>query len=154
MANIKLGSQAGWSKNYAQNLDSDYQLTPGDSGKVFFVDATSTVTVNLPKLSADIAGWNCRMILDVEGSSVVKVVAYGLPAAGGTSATAADAESVTYHEHARDGSNSGTVTNVDGYQFTTSATLGHSVNVFTNGTRWFVDTFQGAHAHGAGVDSD
>ena len=38
MANVKLGSQAGWKFNYAENLDSDRQLTPGDSGKLFFAD--------------------------------------------------------------------------------------------------------------------
>ena len=151
MANIKLGSQAGWSDNYAQNLDSDYQLTPGDSGKLFFADATNAVVVNLPKLSADISGWNCQIILDVEGSSTISVVAHGLPAAGGTTG---DAETVRYTEYARNGSASGAQSNTDGFVIETSAVLGHKVSIFTNGSQWFCQGFLGANSEGANIDTD
>ena len=151
MANVKLGSQAGWSDNYAQNLDSDYQLTPGDSGKVFFLDATNTVVVNLPKLSADIAGWNCKMILDVAGSSAISVVAHGLPAAGGTTG---DAETVFYQEYCRDGNATGQQSSVDGFILQTNAQLGHRVEIFCSGTNWFCTSYQGAANQAGNIDTD
>ena len=151
MANVKLGSQAGWSDNYAQNLDSNYQLTPGDSGKVFFLDATNTVVVNLPKLSADIAGWNCKMILDVAGSSAISVVAHGLPAAGGTTG---DAETVRYSEYCRDGNTTGATSTCDGFIINTNAVIGHRVEIFCSGTKWFCTSYQGVASQAGNIDTD
>tara|TARA_R100000808_G_scaffold22091_1_gene47933 strand:+ start:487 stop:939 length:453 start_codon:yes stop_codon:yes gene_type:complete len=150
MANVKLGSNAKWN-SYAQNLDSDYQMLVGDAGKTFFADQTNAVKVNLPELSSVSAGWGCTIILDVEGSATVSVVAYGLPLAGGTTG---DAESVTYREYPRDGSGGGNATNCDGFDINTNAVIGHRVDIITNGTRWFASSFQGAGNHGANIDTD
>ena len=57
MANAKLGSHPSYGYSFVQTLDTAVELGRGDSGKVFMVDQSSAFTVNLPKMSADIAGW-------------------------------------------------------------------------------------------------
>ena len=143
MANVKLGSQAGWDFNYAENLDSTRQLLPGDSGKVFFVDNTSAFTVNLPQLSSVQPGWCCKMIIDVNGATDVSVVGYGQVAAGGSDG---DADSVCLHTYSRDGNATTSDVNADGFYFDADTIVGDSVIITTNGSLWFVEGFHGADA--------
>ena len=83
MANAKVGSQASWGGNYVETITTTKQLERGDSGKVFMMDNSSAFDVNLPQLSSKIAGWNCKMIVQVDGSAAISVLGYGLPTAGG-----------------------------------------------------------------------
>ena len=143
MANVKLGSQAGWKFNYAENLDSDRQLTPGDSDKLFFADKSSAVLVNLPQLSDVEAGWSCKIIVDVDGSGDISVVGYGQPAAGGSDG---DANKVCIATYARDGNASTYDADADGVTIEAAGVIGDSVNITTNGSLWFAEGFSSAAA--------
>ena len=157
MANAKIGSNAGWSGNYAESLDSDRILTPSDSGKIFFLDASATFLISLPKLSSKIAGWHADFMITTAGSGTVSILAYGLPVAGGTVATYADsdAETVTYNEwSAGDGAAGDRKTGDDGVAFSTSCLTGDYMTIRTTGSEWFVSAFVDVIAGGVGIDAD
>ena len=143
MANAKLGSHAGWSLNYVENLDSDRQLQVGDSGKLFMIDNTSAFTVNLPELSSVEPGWTCKMIVHVNGGTDVAVVGYGQPAAGGSTG---DANSVCIHTYTRDGNAGTSDVDADGFIIEAATSFGDSVTITTNGSLWFAEGFSNAAA--------
>jgi len=151
MANTKLGNHPSWAGQSVEKLDSTKQLGRSDSGKVFMLDNTSAFTINLPKLSASIAGWNCKMIVQVDGGADISVVAYGLPAAGGTTE---DAETVRYLEHSFVGGETGTVAgSKDGFTIAAATTVSDQFEIFTDGTTWYVTAFMHQVGHGAAIDS-
>jgi len=92
MANTRIGSAlpfAGTGANYIETIDTDgKQLGTADSGKTFFCaqNATADVTINLPKLSKTIAGWNAKFILSTASLNDFQIMPYGSVTAGGTSA--------------------------------------------------------------------
>ena len=143
MANVKLGSQAGWKFNYAENLDSDRQLTPGDSGKLFFADGTSAFTVNLPQLSDVEAGWTCKIIVDTVNEDI-SVVGYGQPAAGGSDG---DANKVCIATYCRDGNATTYDADADGFTIEAAGSVGDFVIITTNGSLWFAEGYANAAAH-------
>ena len=59
----KLGSSAGWSGNFCEDLTETKSLAPSDSGKVFFLNATTEFTTTLPSVADAGAGWNCKFIV-------------------------------------------------------------------------------------------
>tara|TARA_R100000664_G_C2710659_1_gene107616 strand:- start:54 stop:551 length:498 start_codon:yes stop_codon:yes gene_type:complete len=165
MANSKLGSYSTYKSKYVMNIDSARQLTPGDSGKLFFLDGTSaSYIIHLPKLSTKIIGWNCKMILDVAipSSETIKIMAYGLPSAGGTSPTYADAESIRYTEYARNGGVGGTYNHADGIQLNDSSVIGNSLIIHCGGTHigsglpaaWYIEHKCATGSDAGNVDTD
>lgn len=154
MANTKLGNHPSWSGQTVEKLDSTKQLGRSDSGKVFMIDNSGAFTINLPKISTAIAGWNCRMINLAEGGAAVSVVAHGLSALGGTSD---DAETVYYTERGYKGGESpegAFIATTDGFTIGTAAIQGDEWNIFTDGTTWYIDAFMHEIAHGAHIDAD
>tara|TARA_Y100001938_G_scaffold151156_1_gene246638 strand:+ start:680 stop:1150 length:471 start_codon:yes stop_codon:yes gene_type:complete len=156
MANAKLGSRASYGNTFVQKLDTSAELTPGDSGKIFMCEqnASAAVTINLPKLSHS-AGWNARFILSSASSNVFNIVAWGLPAAGGTgdSGVTNDGESVNYHEVSGGSDASVIQYNLDGAVFETSAVIGDSIYIICDGTTWWFDVRSIDAAHVSGIDS-
>jgi len=59
----KLGSSSSWSGNYCEDLTATKQLSPSDSGKVLFLNATTEFTTTLPSVADAGAGWNCKFIV-------------------------------------------------------------------------------------------
>jgi len=150
MANVKIGSQASWNGDYVENLDGAKQLAPGDSGKIFMVDQTAAFTVNLPKIGTDIAGWSAKFILKTAAANAVHIMAYGLTNAGGT---AGDAETVILKEMATTDAGAATATSQDGVLLASGATVGDSIDVFTDGTSWYCTSFVADAAHSDDVDA-
>jgi hypothetical protein len=149
----KVGASAGWTGNYVETITTTKQLTRGDSGKVFMVDNTSAFTINLPDLSSKLAGWTCKMIVQVNGAQDVSVLAYGLPAAGGTTAVSDDAEQVMYREHAI--SEAGTMAQgKDGFTIEGASSIGDYWEIFSDGTTWFVNAFVMDADHSGTIDTD
>ena len=66
----KLGSRAGWSGNYCHDLTEATSLTPGDSGKVFFLNSTAEFEVTLPSVADAGAGFNVKFIVKSAPSGV------------------------------------------------------------------------------------
>ena len=150
MANAKIGSQASWNQNYVETITTTKQLERGDSGKVFMLDNTSAFTINLPKLSSEIAGWNCKMIVQVDGSADISVVGYGLPAAGGTTN---DSDSLWYRELSL-ADEVGTTTNAqDGFTIDADSVKNDSFEIFSDGTSWYVTAIVHEVAHSTPIDS-
>ena len=61
MANVKINSIPSNKLQVVESITEAKQLERKDSGKVFVFDQDA-FDVYLPKLSTDIAGWNCTMI--------------------------------------------------------------------------------------------
>ena len=70
----KLGSSSGWSSNFCEDLTATKQLSPSDSGKVLFLNATTEFTTTLPSAADAGAGWNCKFIVKAAPSGAAYVV--------------------------------------------------------------------------------
>jgi len=70
----KLGSRAGWSGNYCHDLTETTSLTPGDSGKVFFLNSATEFTTTLPSVADAGAGFNVKFIVKAAPSSANYVI--------------------------------------------------------------------------------
>ena len=154
MANVKTGSQASWNGDYVENLDGAKSLAPGDSGKVFMVDQGSAFTVNLPKLSTNIAGWHAKFIVKTADSNAVHIMAWGLTSAGGTgdSGSTNDGDTVILKEMATTDAGAATATSQDGVILASGATVGDSMEVFTDGSSWYATSFVADAAHSDDID--
>ena len=154
MANVKIGSQASWNGDFVENLDGAKSLVPGDSGKVFMVDQSSAFTVNLPKLSTNIAGWNAKFIVKTADSNDVHIMAWGLTSAGGTgdSGSTNDGDTVILKEMATTDAGAATATSQDGVILASGATVGDSIEVFTDGSSWYATSFVADAAHSDDID--
>jgi len=129
----KLGSKAGWSGNYCHKLTAAVSLSPGDSGKVFFLDTATGYTVTLPSIADAEAGFNCKFIVKTAPSSGTYVI---------TEKTSADTNVVITNginelevDTSDDGpSNTGhtTITFADGV-----AIAGDYVELLCDGTNWY-----------------
>ena len=150
MANAKIGAQASWNQNYVETISAKKQLTLGDSGKVFMVDNTTAHTINLPKLAAKMAGWNCKFIVQVDGSAIVSIMANGLTSAGGTTA---DAESVIFREIPMADEAGAVTTSQDGFTITAASIIGDTFDIFSDGTSWFITAIVHEIAHSDDVDA-
>ena len=150
MANAKIGAQASWNQNYVETVTEKKQLVLGDSGKVFMVDNTSAFTINLPELASKMAGWNCKFIVQVDGSAVVSIMANGLTSAGGTTA---DAESVIFREVPMADEAGAVTTSQDGFTIAAASIIGDTFDVFSDGTSWFVTAIVHEIAHSDDVDA-
>jgi len=156
MANVKIGSYASWNSNFIESLSTTKQLTRGDSGKIFMVDQSSVAfTVNLPKVSSDMCGWNCKFYLRAAGSGVVSVVGFGSVAAGGS--TLDDHDLMVMQIIAGDSNDSDSytaaATGQDGFTFINGAAIGDTVSIFTDGTTWYAEAITAQNAHVGVIDS-
>ena len=57
MARAKLGASHSWNENYVESVDAAFTLTHGDSGRVFIINGSFSLT--LPALKA---GFSFKMI--------------------------------------------------------------------------------------------
>ena len=153
MANAKIGSQTSWNQNYVETITTTRQLTRGDSGKVFMVDNTAAFDTNLPDLSSEIAGWNCKMIVQVDGAAAVSVLAYGLPTAGGSVAVSDDAEQVHYREISLVTNVGNVAATADGFSIGADSIIGDYFDILTDGTTWFVNGNVHEIDHAGAIDS-
>lgn len=132
MANARIGSQAGWSFNCVETISENKVLTPGDSGKVFMIDKTASISdITLPAMSTKIAGWNCKFIMNVIGSSKTANV----------KAHADDQDTIHIREvlAVSDEASTGGA-DKDYFTFSASSVKGDQAEVMTDGTSWFVIT--------------
>ena len=80
----KIGSHPSYGYSFVEQISSASSLGSGDSGKLFMVDQSSAFTINLPKLSSSIAGWQAKFVIQTADSNDVHIMAYGLTSSGGT----------------------------------------------------------------------
>tara|TARA_R100000008_G_C3584093_1_gene170781 strand:- start:2016 stop:2480 length:465 start_codon:yes stop_codon:yes gene_type:complete len=154
MANTKLGNTPSWSGQTVEKLDSTKQLEPGDSGKIFMIDlSVAAFDVNLPQLSSNIAGWNCKFMTQTSGSVDCSVLGYGLPTAGGSSG--GDNDVMVYNELSLEGgdSSSARTSSADGFTIEAASVKGDYWDVFTDGSLWYVTAVVHEVAHSTAIDS-
>ena len=139
MANARIGSHPSHGYQVAQTIDGTLQLGMSDSGKVFYCEQVSAdhYVVNLPKLSAEIAGWHCKFILSGVLSNQVRILGWGLPAAGASSPHAGDNDKICKHEYLTADAATTNRTDCDGLAFTDDAVLGDMIEFSTDGSTWF-----------------
>lgn len=152
MANVKLGSHPSHGYTQVEKLDSDKQLTSHDSGKFFMIDQTAVFTINLPSLnSGAIAGWNCKFVIETVAANAVYIMAYGLTSAGGATG---DAETVVFRQGGTtDDSSVAAAGSKDGVNFISGAVIMDEVNVFTDGTSWYISSVCEDAAHVIAIDA-
>tara|TARA_R100000808_G_C2101381_1_gene118350 strand:- start:429 stop:881 length:453 start_codon:yes stop_codon:yes gene_type:complete len=139
MANGIIGTHPSHGYQVVETITEAKQLDRNDSGKYFMVDNTTAFTMNLPKLSTEIAGWNCKFIVQVNGGNDVHIMAHGLTSAGGTTG---DANSVLLKEiPGGDGEDGGLAAAQDGVVIKADSLVQDSLECFTDGTSWFFTAF-------------
>ena len=154
MAHTNVGSHPSWGYSKVVAISSSDSLSSGDSGKLFMVDHSSALTINLPKLSAGIAGWQARFVTETSGADC-HIMAYGLTSAGGTgdSGVTNDGDTVILKEMATTDAGAATATSQDGVILKSGATVGDSISVFTDGTSWYCTSFVADAAHSDDIDA-
>ena len=154
MAHSNIGSHPSFGYTKVVSLSSAEQLGSGDSGKLFMVDQSSAFTVNLPKLSTDIAGWQARFVIKTADTNAVHIMAWGLTNTGGTGDSGAtnDGDTVILKEMATTDAGAATASSQDGVFFHSDAGVGDSIDIFTDGTSWYATSFVADAAHSDDVD--
>ena len=155
MANKAMGNHPSHKGQVVEQIDtSGKQLVQGDSGKIFMVTHSSEVICNLPKLSVGIAGWCAKFVSKTSGAAF-KLMAFGLPAAGGTgdSGVTNDGDVMVVRETPSTDHAGGVGTSKDGITFESGATAGDIIEIFTDGSSWYAHALVGDAAHSASIDS-
>ena len=112
---------------------ADTTLVTGDSGSIVLVNPTATTAITLPTLATSLAGWNCKIMITedvagtVGGMGQIVNVDFGsgnvvIGQIGSSSDVAGDFS----------------VANDDFVNFTAAASPGDFVDIFTDGTNWYV----------------
>jgi hypothetical protein len=111
---------------------ADITLTTEDSGSVILCNPTATTEITLP---TPVSGWHCKVVIteDTDGSdggmNQITNIAFG-------------SYDVVGHIHASDGAAGDYAVDNDDYMnFTADASPGDSVDIFTDGARWYVNAF-------------
>ena len=150
----KIGTHASFSYQLIADISAAEQLGCNDSGKVFMVDQSSAFTINLPKLSTQLAGWQARFVIKTADSNAVHIMAWGLTSSGGTgdSGTTNDGDTVILKEMATTDAGAATASSQDGVIFVSGATVGDSIDIFTDGTSWYATSSVADAAHSDDID--
>jgi len=112
-------------------------LTNADSGKVIFMDASSTNTMTLPAISTVSAGWNVKIILTATGAVGLVQTGNSLEdkLLGQVTAIDADGSAIAVTSDA----------DADKITFANGCLAGAVVDIVSNGTLFYVNGF-GTHA--------
>lgn len=150
----KIGTHPSFGYQLVANISAAEQLTSNDSGKIFMVDQSNPFTINLPKLSTELAGWQCKFVMKTTGGNDIHIMAHGLTSAGGTGDSGAtnDGDVVIFKEIATTDNGAATASSQDGVIFKNGATVGDSIDVFTDGTSWYITSFVADAAHTDDID--
>ena len=138
-----LGSSAGWSGNYCEDLTEASTLGSGDSGKIFFLNSATEFTTTLPACSNN-AGFNVTFVIKAAPSGADYVVSRASSTdyiLGSLSAGAVDDAADT---------SDGTDTNInfeDG-----SSVVGDWIKLVCDGSAWYIVGGLGKVAAGITID--
>ena len=125
-------------------ITADYQCLASDSGKLFLVNPTAATAVTLPTIADAGEGWYCKVMLTEDVAGTVggmgqKVnIDFG---SGNVVIGQIGASSNVAGDFA--------VANDDFINFAATASPGDFVDIFTDGTNWYV---QGMGVDAAGTD--
>ena len=126
MAKTRVGSHPSYGETVVVNSTSSFSLDPSDSGKTFILKGAA-VTVTLPTLSTNIAGFQINLI---SGDDSEHVVTGGASKMYGFSVQATATVIVSAKT---------TLT-------LSAGEIGDIMTVISDGTNWYVQCFSGASA--------
>tara|TARA_R110002020_G_scaffold190652_1_gene390228 strand:- start:77 stop:544 length:468 start_codon:yes stop_codon:yes gene_type:complete len=154
MANVKLGSHPSHGYAVVEKLDGAKQLSRSDSGKMFMIDQSAAFTINLPKLGTEVAGWQAKFVVKTADSNDVHIMGWGLTSAGGTGDSGAtnDGDVMVLKEMATTDAGAATATSQDGAILKSGATVGDSIDIFTDGSVWYATSYVADAAHSDDID--
>ena len=129
MANAKIGSHPSYSYQLVDNIDSSFDLSLSDSGKVLALDGTAAggaITVGLPTLSTAMAGFNVKLVVKT-----------------GTAAHIVNDGNSKIHAHCvkSNASSDTRLSGVSSITFTTASAVGDIIEICTDGTLWYATCF-------------
>jgi len=126
-----------------QSLTANYTITQADCGTLFTLDKADGIAVTLPTVADAGSGWWCRIVVGTNiGSNTGTITAEGALMRGGINELETDD---TEDGPSTVGGTSITIANA-------LDTIGDYVELYTNGTLWFVSgqsTLDGAFAFDA-----
>ena len=126
MANTRVGSHPSYGGTVVDNSTSSFTLDPSDSGKAFILKGAA-VTVTLPTLSTNLAGFQITLISGDDSEHVLsggasKIYAITINTSASTRVAAASTLTLSAGE------------------------IGDIMKVISDGTNWYVQCFSGASA--------
>ena len=154
MANGMIGNHPSHNYQVVELIDTTgKELGIADSGKIFMVDHSSALTINLPKMSTGIAGWQCKFVTRTSGADG-HIMAWNLTSAGGTgdSGVTNDGDTVVLKEIATTDAGAATATSQDGVILKDGATAGDCIEIFTDGSLWYATSIVADAAHSDDID--
>ena len=136
MANSRVGSHPSHGNQLVENATANFTLTGNDSGKTFILK-DSAVTVTLPTLSTDIAGWQVTLISGDDNEHIIT---------GGASkiyGVAFDMSAENHGNHMKELTGHSTITPGAGML------IGSKADITTDGTNWYMYIISGAEVAGS-----
>jgi len=126
MAKTRVGSHPSYGGTVVVNATSSFSLDPSDSGKAFILKGAA-VTVTLPTLSTNLAGFQITLISGDDSEHVLsggasKIYAITINTSASTRVAAASTLTLSAGE------------------------IGDIMKVISDGTNWYVQCFSGASA--------
>ena len=123
------GSTLHFRKGNSSPTGTGTELSAADSGKVIFMDASSSNTITLPAVSGLCAGWHIKVILTATG------------AAGIINTASAEDKLTGYVEESASNGNNHTLTadtDADRITFVNGAVPGDWVDIHCNGSLFYI----------------
>jgi len=121
-----------------KTVTADTTLTPADSGKIILCNPAAETTITLPTLSTALSGWNCVIIATedaaVTDGSMNNIMNIDL----GSGVNLANIGQI--HE-VDGGAGNFAAANDDFVVVTAAGTPGDRFEIFTDGTRWYVQGY-------------
>ena len=126
MARAKMGSYSGWHGNFVESATASFSLVVGDAGKTFILK-DAAVTVTLPTLSTNLAGFQISLISGDASEHILsggasKIYAIVVQTTATTRTAAASTLTLSAGE------------------------IGDTMSVSTDGTNWYVQCLGNAAA--------
>ena len=120
-----------------QSLTADYTATGEDSGKVFFINVATGMTLTLPSIANGVAldGWNCKVVIETNVTSNNFIITEG---AGDTDVIVA--HTTENQSTASGGSPAGTSTGCTNVILANAAdVVGDRFEILCSGTKMYVN---------------
>ena len=136
MANTRVGSHPSYGGTVVVNSTSSFSLDPSDSGKRFILK-DAAVTVTLPTLSTDLAGFEVTLISGDDSEHILTGGASKIYGQAFDSTAANDADAMlplTGHSTITPGA---------------GMLIGDKYDIVSDGTNWYVYIFAGAEVAGS-----
>ena len=119
-------------------ITADYQAIASDSGKCFMVKPAAATTFTLPALADVVEGWNCKLVVNDDGTGVDQGADAKINVDMGSGTNLANVGWILEVDGA---AGDHCVANDDFVVLSANASPGDTLYFWTDGTRWNVEGF-------------